>query len=164
MRPARRRLCVRLVLGLAAIGSAVIPTVAIAGLPNAVIGTGKIAGYNVTALVNVRGRTIYISMAERNGRSHCYGDCLANWTPVLTSSKVFARRASGVNQELLGTTRRTNGKLQVTYNHHPLYTSTSDYGPGDSSGQGCTDPSGHAWWIINNQGNPVKSFINCQAY
>ena len=160
MRPTNHRFRARLVIGLVGLGFAAAPAAAIAGLPNAVIGTGKMAAYNVTALVNARGRTVYISMADRTGQSSCSGDCLISWTPVLTGSKVFARKGSGVNQKLLGTTRRKNGKLQATYNHHPLYTSTSDTGPGDTSGQGCTD----SWWIINSRGNAVNTFVNCQAY
>ena len=37
---------------------------------------------------------------------------------------------------MVGTTTRSDGKKQVTYNGHPLYTFIGDSSPGDTSGQG----------------------------
>jgi predicted lipoprotein with Yx(FWY)xxD motif len=161
MLASRQRLGLLLVLGSAAVGLAVVPAAAIAGLPNAVIGAGKVS--TVKALQNARQRTIYMSQRDRDGRSSCYGYCLNSWNPVLTGGKVFARKGSGVTQKLLGTTRRKNGTLQVTYNHHPLYTYTSDTGPGDASGQDCVDETGHYWWMVNTSGNPIK-IMGCTGY
>lgn len=136
---------------------------AIAQLPNAVIGTGRVQG--VTVLVNARGHTVYIFTHDSRGRSNCYGQCLSGWKPVLTGGKVFARRGSAVHPKLLGTTRRRDGKLQVTYNHHPLYTNTEDTGPGQDYGQFCQGvPSGY-WFIINPRGDPNKHVISiCTGY
>src|SRR5947209_7519862 len=84
----------------------IVPAVAAAGLPNAVIGAGNVQG--ATALLNARGRTVYMWTSERHGRANCYDSCLPGWKPVLTGGKVFARAGSGVDQKLLGTTRRRN--------------------------------------------------------
>jgi predicted lipoprotein with Yx(FWY)xxD motif len=91
--------------------------------------------------------------------------CLSGWVPVLTGGKVFARRGSGVNQKLLGTTRRKNGKLQVTYNRHPLYTNTTDTAPGQAYGQGCPGATGGVWWVLSKRGTPTSAGIGtCQLY
>jgi predicted lipoprotein with Yx(FWY)xxD motif len=157
-----RRFRQRLAPVLAGLALAAVPAVAAAGLPSAVIGAGNVQG--AIALQNARGRTVYLWTGERHGRSNCYGSCLPGWSPVLTGGKVFARKGSGVDQKLLGTTRRRNGALQVTYNHHPLYTNSSDTSRGDDYGQGCPGPTG-TWWMLNTRGNPIKGVIGvCQGY
>lgn len=70
-------------------------------------------------LFDGRRQAIYIFDRERSSRSRCYGDCAAAWPPVLTRSEPVAAR--GIRRSLLGTTRRRDGKRQVTYNGHPLY-------------------------------------------
>jgi predicted lipoprotein with Yx(FWY)xxD motif len=59
------------------------------------------------------------SSPTSTGRSSCYGACEAYWPPLLTKGKPHA--GTGVRASLLGTTKRKDGKLEVTYNHHPLY-------------------------------------------
>jgi predicted lipoprotein with Yx(FWY)xxD motif len=46
---------------------------------------------------------------------------------VTTKGKPVA--GPGVKQRLLGTIKLKNGKLQVTYNGHPLYTYVADGAP-----------------------------------
>lgn len=160
MRPTTRRFCL---VVLVVLGLVCVPPAAIAGLSNAVIRAGNVNGVKV--LQNSHRRTIYISTADHRGRPVCYGNCLKDWKPIITpSGKVFAKSGSGVIQKLLGTTRRRNGKLQVTYAGHPLYTYNSDPGPGYDFGQGCTDPSGHSFWIVKVDGKPVTDFFGCQGY
>src|SRR5262249_50834369 len=69
----------------------------------------------------------------------------------LTSGK--PRAVGGVKASLLGTSRRADGRTQVTYKGHPLYTFIMDKKRGDTKGEGLTgfggrwDPvsvSGHA--------------------
>src|SRR5262245_29025946 len=71
-------------------------------------------------LVNSNGRTLYLFGKDRNGKSVCSGQCASFWPPVLTSGK--PRVMKGARASLIGTTKRSDGRLQVTYNHHPLYT------------------------------------------
>lgn len=66
-----------------------------------------------------RGEALYLFDKEGGPRAKCYGACARAWPPVLTSGRPRAR--GGAKQRLLGTTRRRNGKLQVTYAGHPLY-------------------------------------------
>ena len=69
-------------------------------------------------LVNSRGHTLYLFRKDRNGKSACSGSCARFWPPLLSRGKPTA--GPGVKRLLLGTTRRSNGSLQVTYNKHPL--------------------------------------------
>src|SRR5947209_5088545 len=72
-----------------------------------------------TILVDGKSHTLYMFMKDKAGKSSCAGPCAVNWPPYLTTAKPTA--AAGVKASLLGTTKRTDGKLQVTYNRHPLY-------------------------------------------
>ncbi len=66
-----------------------------------------------------KGEAFYLFDKEDSKKPRCYGACAQVWPPVLTKGRPVA--GSGVQQSLLGTTKRSNGKLQVTYAGHPLY-------------------------------------------
>jgi predicted lipoprotein with Yx(FWY)xxD motif len=65
------------------------------------------------------GQAIYLFDKEQTTKPECYGACAEAWPPVLTKGSPTA--ASGTKQDLLGTTKRTDGTTQVTYGGHPLY-------------------------------------------
>ena len=69
-------------------------------------------------LVDRHGRTLYLFAKDRHGKSACSGLCAGYW-PALTS-KGKPKAISGAREALLGTTRRKDGRLQVTYRGHPL--------------------------------------------
>lgn len=102
-----------------------------------------------TIIVTGQGRTLYMFAADKHGKSACYGQCANYWPPLLTSGKPTAGK--GAKASLLGTTRRKDGKLQVTYNGHPLYTYVSDTKAGQATGQGL-NLSGGLWWAISPAG------------
>lgn len=66
-----------------------------------------------------KGEAFYLFDKEGMKKAECYGACAQVWPPVLTKGKPKA--GSGAKQSLLGTTKRKDGKLQVTYAGHPLY-------------------------------------------
>jgi predicted lipoprotein with Yx(FWY)xxD motif len=66
-----------------------------------------------------KGEAFYLFDKENSKKPRCYGACASVWPPVLTKGKPKA--ANGASQSLLGTTKRANDKLQVTYAGHPLY-------------------------------------------
>ena len=70
------------------------------------------------------GNVVYMFGRDKTATSTCYGVCAKAWPPLLT------KRAPSVgpelNANLLGTTKRRDGSLQVTYNHHPLYFYSAD--------------------------------------
>jgi predicted lipoprotein with Yx(FWY)xxD motif len=93
----------------------------------AALKTGKAGG--VTVLTNGKGLTVYTFAADSPGKSNCYGSCAAYWPPV-TGTPSAAAGIPGT----FGTTTRTDGTKQVTWNGHPLYTYVGDHGPGSASG------------------------------
>ncbi len=68
-------------------------------------------------------QAIYIFEKEKSKKSECYGGCAEGWPPVLTKGKKQGKPKAigGVEQKLLGTTKRRGGARQVTYNGKPLY-------------------------------------------
>src|SRR5574337_2212369 len=64
-------------------------------------------------LVDGSGRTLYLFVQDASAESTCYGDCAKYWPPLLTGGA--PRAATGVNAALLGTTKRNNGEVEVTY-------------------------------------------------
>ena len=106
-----------------------------------------------SVLVNARGRTLYVFEKDKHGRSACYGACATYWPPLLTTAK--PRAGKGLRAALLGISKRTDGKQQVTYAGHPLYTFFEDEAPGEANGNG-TDFFGGTWWALDESGSPVE--------
>ena len=105
-------------------------------------------------LVDSHGRTLYLFAKDTKGKSACSGPCAAYWPPLLTSGKPHA--FAGAKALLLGTTRRGNGRLQVTYRHHPLYRYAGDSAKGQTNGQSLDDFGGE-WWVLSPAGNKIVS-------
>jgi predicted lipoprotein with Yx(FWY)xxD motif len=103
-------------------------------------------------LVDSHGRTLYLFVKDKNGKSACSGACAAYWPPLLAAGKPQA--LAGVKASLLGTTRRSNGRLQVTYRHHPLYRYAGDTSKGQMNGQSLDDFGGE-WWVVSPAGNKI---------
>jgi predicted lipoprotein with Yx(FWY)xxD motif len=103
-------------------------------------------------LVNSRGHTLYLFAKDRNGRSACSGSCARFWPPLLSRGKPTG--SAGVKMSLLGTTRRSNGSMQVTYNRHPLYTYALDKQVGQTRGEGSL-AFGARWWAVSARGTAV---------
>jgi predicted lipoprotein with Yx(FWY)xxD motif len=103
-------------------------------------------------LVDGKGRTLYDFPPDKNMASTCYSACAALWPPLTTTGKPVAGK--GVRASLLGTTKRKDGKLEVTYNHHPLYYFVSDQKPGQTTGQG-VNQFGAPWWVISAAGKEI---------
>jgi hypothetical protein len=58
----------------------------------------------------------------------------------------------------LGTSTRSDGTKQVTYDGHPLYYFAGDSGPGMASGQG-SDNFGAKWWLVAPSGSDVTAAV-----
>ncbi len=103
-------------------------------------------------LVDSRGITLYDFVKDKGKTSVCYGACAALWPPLITHGKPVAGR--GVRQSLLGTTKRKDGKLEVTYGGHPLYYFVTDRKPGQTTGQ-AVNQFGGPWWVISPAGKEI---------
>ena len=103
-------------------------------------------------LVDGKGITLYDFVKDKGTASACYGACAALWPPLTTNGKPIA--GHGVRASLLGTTKRKDGKLEVTYNGHPLYYFVTDRKPGQTTGQG-VNQFGGPWWVISPAGKDI---------
>jgi predicted lipoprotein with Yx(FWY)xxD motif len=104
-------------------------------------------------LVDARGHTLYLFGKDRNGKSACSGACAAAWPPLIATTK--PRAGGGAKASRLGTTRRGDGRLQVTYNHHPVYTFVKDTKKGQTNGEGLT-AFGGTWDALSAAGAKVE--------
>src|SRR3954449_9945618 len=103
-------------------------------------------------LVDSRGRALYLWLADMGAKSTCNGACAAAWPPLLTTRAPAA--GSGAKASLLGTTKRSDGAEQVTYNRHPLYLFRGDTASGQTTGQGSTG-FGAPWYVLSPGGNQL---------
>jgi predicted lipoprotein with Yx(FWY)xxD motif len=104
-----------------------------------------------TVLVDAQGRTLYLFMKDKHGKSACAGACAKFWPPLLTKGRPKAGK--GVQSKLLGTTVRKSGS-QVTYDRHPLYLYAGDKKAGQTNGQGSTN-FGATWYVLAPSGHEI---------
>ena len=150
----------RTVPGLLA-GAALVPALAAGGGGAATAAAANRATINVRSegslgkiLVDSSDRTLYLFGKDRGGRSACSGACAQNWPPVEVSGKPTA--GSGVKASKLGTTTRSDGKRQVTYNGHPLYRFKGDTNAGQANGEGLT-AFGGIWDVVSPAGSRIAA-------
>jgi predicted lipoprotein with Yx(FWY)xxD motif len=103
-------------------------------------------------LVDSQGKTLYLFEKDHGTMSTCTGACAAAWPPLRATGKPSV--GSGLSASKLGTTARSDGKPQVTYNGHPLYGYVADQKPGDTSGQDI-DQFGGGWYVLSPAGVKV---------
>jgi predicted lipoprotein with Yx(FWY)xxD motif len=137
---------------LAALASAVVPAAAseAAGAKGPVVSTATTSLGRI--LVDARGHTLYLFGKDHNAKSACSGACAAAWPPLIATAK--PRAGAGARASRLGTTRRADGRLQVTYNRHPVYTFVKDTKKGQTNGEGLT-AFGATWDALSAAGAKV---------
>jgi predicted lipoprotein with Yx(FWY)xxD motif len=101
-------------------------------------------------LADAEGRTLYLFQKDKGGKSSCSGSCAKVWPPDVTTASPKA--GSGVSASKLGTVKRSDGTMQITYAGHPLYTYTADTGPGQVSGNGINSFGG-IWNAVQPSGS-----------
>jgi predicted lipoprotein with Yx(FWY)xxD motif len=114
--------------------------------------TGEVHGLG-KVLVDGQGFTLYVFAPDKHsGHSVCYGRCAQGWPPLVLPSGVdHAPAGPGVKAKLLGTTKRTDGTVEVTYKKWPLYTWVIDSAPGQATGQDLNNLGGK-WYVITPAG------------
>lgn len=70
------------------------------------------------------GHTLYTFSRDKGGASSCYGACAKTWPPALTEGKPKAEGEASPGK--VGTIKRKDGTVQLTYAGHPLYTYADD--------------------------------------
>lgn len=69
--------------------------------------------------INPFALTVYTDNRDPRNASTCTGSCTRTWVPVVTSGT--PRATAGIPSRDIGTIRRANGSLQVTFEGKPLY-------------------------------------------
>ena len=105
-------------------------------------------------LVDARGRTLYLFEKDKGAASSCDGACASVWPPLTTGGT--AKAGPGVTAAKLGVTKRTDGRTELTYGGHPLYTYAGDQKPGDVQGQGL-DQFGAEWYVLAPGGHKIDN-------
>jgi predicted lipoprotein with Yx(FWY)xxD motif len=94
------------------------------------------------------GQAIYIFENDSEDETVCYGDCAEEWPPVFTNGEPTA--AAGVEESLLGTVERSDGRQQVTYDGQPLYFYAHEE-PGEVRCHN-VNLNGGFWWAVGPDG------------
>ena len=105
-------------------------------------------------LVNSQGRTLYLFQKDSGTKSACTGACAAAWPPLRANGKPTV--GNGADASLVGTTPRSDGKPEVTYNGHPLYLFVKDQKAGDTNGEGVNAFGGN-WYAVSPAGDQVSA-------
>ena len=90
---------------------------------------GSSGGSGTETVVDVREATDSAALVDSSGHVlytfsrglACTGKCTDVWHPLFAEGRVVAAKDSGLNEDLLGTTERSDGTSQVTYDGQPLY-------------------------------------------
>jgi len=103
-------------------------------------------------LVDARGRTLYLFQSDTATKSACSGACAVAWPPLRPRG---ATAGAGLQPSSVGTIKRSDATVQVTYNGHPLYLFSGDHNPGNVNGQGSTAFSAK-WFVVSPHGDAIS--------
>jgi predicted lipoprotein with Yx(FWY)xxD motif len=106
-----------------------------------------------TILVTKQGMTLYHMKSETNGQINCTGSCARLWPPLTAGGGAKVVAGPGVSAAKLGTVKRPDGKVQVTYNGLPLYRYSDDLKPGETTSQGLNG----FWYAVTPAGTITKT-------
>jgi predicted lipoprotein with Yx(FWY)xxD motif len=100
-------------------------------------------------LTDQHGRTLYLFLEDRHGKSTCYRGCARVWPPTIATAPPTADPK--VLPGRLTRTKRRNNRYQLVYDGHPLYRMDADVKPGDMKGEGFLG----TWWVVSPSGDKI---------
>lgn len=130
--PRPRPTSIRLAL-LAMAGIALLLPLAVQAATKSVVKESENATLEETVLTTNKGKTLYSLSVETNGKFICTGGCLSSWKPLVVPKGVKPK-----GPVKLGTVKRPDARIQVTYKGRPLYSFNGDK-PGEANGEGLKD-------------------------
>lgn len=100
-------------------------------------------------LVDDKGLTVYRFDDDKTpGKSTCGpGVCANTWPAVIVTGTPTA--GTGIEASKLSTFKRDDGKTQLQFDGHPLYTFAGDAKAGDTNGEGILDK----WYAVSADGD-----------
>jgi predicted lipoprotein with Yx(FWY)xxD motif len=104
------------------------------------------------AVGSIAGIVAYTDTAEHGNHFVCTASsCTTTWHPWLTyGAKV--RAGAGVQPSLIGSVKRPDGTVQMTYGGHPLYLYAHTQQAVQANAQG----AGGVWYVVGTDGNVIK--------
>jgi len=151
----------RLMLGIASTAVAAVVWAGVAsGASSVVPSTVKVwseSPVGTDVLVSSKGFTLYHFVREAKGTIKCTGSCSILFPPLTVPAGVKPVAGPGVAAGKLGTIRRPDGRLQVTYNGLPLYRDFYDKS-GQMNGQGQEG----VWFAVTPAGTVTKARVRAQ--
>ena len=105
-----------------------------------------------TILVGATGLTLYHYADDHGTVVKCNGACAKQWPPVLIAAGAKPVAGPGITASKLGTIKRPDGTMQVTYAGLALYRFAGDTKGGQVNGQGLEKE----WYAIAPAGRIVK--------
>jgi predicted lipoprotein with Yx(FWY)xxD motif len=99
--------------------------------------------------------TVYHLTSEKGKKLACKGSCVKFWPPLLLKRGANPTAGKGVAKAKVGTIRRPDGRLQVTYAGFALYRYVGDLKPGDAKGQGVQK----IWFVVTPSGRVLKKAL-----
>jgi len=119
-----------------------------------VVATGSRGSFGVILTDGQDGPTLYRYTPDGTGPSTCYGACATAWPPLtVPAGTTVVVGGAGVPAGSLGTTKRTDGTLQVTFRGMPLYRYALDSTATATSGQGVDG----TWFVVQPTGTTSTS-------
>lgn len=121
------------------------------GVGPTVVKTASVSSVGGSVLVDARGLTLYHLSGEQNGKWICTSAaCVKVWHPLAAATSNTPRGSVGS----LGTVKRPDGVVQVTFKGLPLYTFVGDTKPGEAKGQGIKDVG--VWTAVSPNGGSTS--------
>jgi predicted lipoprotein with Yx(FWY)xxD motif len=106
-------------------------------------------------LADQDGRALYLLESETGGESNCYDRCAEQWPPaIVRQGETPETRGRQIDEDLLGTTSRRDGSMQITYGDYPLYYYYLDQSRGEVTGHDVHDEWG-GWYLVSADGEPL---------
>jgi predicted lipoprotein with Yx(FWY)xxD motif len=114
--------------------------------------TAKNSTLNTTIVVNKTGWTLYHLTSEKGNKFVCTSSCATIWPPLTIPKGTKPVAGAGIAKSKLGTIKRPDGRIQVTYAGMTLYRYSADSKAGQTNGEGIQN----IWYAISPSGALVK--------
>ena len=132
---------------------------ALAAATTATVNAASSTALGVPIVVDAHGFTLYHFTQEKKLSASCTGACRKIWPPLLVSGSAKPVAGTGLNAAKLGTIKRSDGGVQVTYGGFALYRFSGDKKAGQVNGQGVES----SWYAMTPAGTITRATASSAA-